>query len=413
MNMDNKDFFDIENQIENAIDSAFKYIDKVNKTATDVRNNVMNSINYAAEDTINDMKTKFKETSDGIDKVFQNMSKKFEDGLNRGMNKLNKKDLKEQYRYIAKNPAGKYKGTFYSLFGIIGCVGFALSFIVCSFLAMLNIIFLSAFFKMILIVFFIFFLCCAYLTFKGSKIKRRIERFNKYSEILRGKNYTEIKTLGEAVSKKNKYVIKDLENMMNLEMFKEGHISNDKSYFMLGNELYKEYLNSLNSYHEREKAESIHENTSQDSPKTELNSVIENGEKYIAKIDSINCSLRGNDIYPKITEMSTITKNIIDTIRKNPNKLPLVKKFFNHYLPISLKLINSYKELNNQTIEGENIKKAKIEIEKSIDLINTAFKKLLDNLFEDVVLDVSSDISVLETLFTQEGLTENEFKNKR
>lgn len=411
--MNNNDFFDFENQIENAINNAFKYIDKANKTATDVRNNVMNSINDAAEDTISGMKTKFKETSDGIDKTFQNMSKKFEDGINQGISKLNNKEHKEQYRYIAKNPAGKYKGIIYSVLGIIGCVAFALSFIVCSFLAMLNIILISAIFKVTLIVLFVFFLCCTYLTVIGGRVKKRTERFNKYAEILRSKNYSEIKTLAEAVSKKNKYVVRDLENMMELAMFKEGHISDDKSYFMLGNEVYQEYLNSLKSYSEREKAESLHENISQDASNSELKKVIDSGEKYITEIDTINYSLRGNDICPKISEMSSVTKNIIDTVRNNPDKLPLVKKFFNHYLPISLKLINSYKELNDQTIEGENIRKAKNEIEISINLINTAFKKLLDNLFEDVVLDVSSDISVLETLFNQEGLTDDDFKKKK
>lgn len=61
-------------------------------------------------------------------------------------------------------------------------------------------------------------------------------------------------------------------------------------------------------------------------------------------------------------------------------------------------------------MQGENIKTAKNEIEKSINLINTAFENLLDDMFEDVVLDISSDISVLETLFKQEGLTKNDFE---
>ncbi|MFR3072426.1 MAG: 5-bromo-4-chloroindolyl phosphate hydrolysis family protein, partial [Paeniclostridium sp.] len=87
-----------------------------------------------------------------------------------------------------------------------------------------------------------------------------------------------------------------------------------------------------------------------------------------------------------------------------------VNKFINHYLPITIKLINSYKDMNNQLVQGENIENAKIEIEKSIDLINSAFENLLDDLFEDVVLDISTDISVLKTLFKQEGLAENDFK---
>ena len=36
----------------------------------------------------------------------------------------------------------------------------------------------------------------------------------------------------------------------------------------------------------------------------------------------------------------------------------------------------------------------------------------LDDLFEDIRLDISTDISVLKTLFKQEGLDEEDFKNK-
>ena len=403
--MNNNDFFHIENQIENAINSAFKYINYANRKATDIRENIMDNISDTAEDTIHDIKSKFHEGSDSIETKFQKMSEKFEHGVN----KLNKKEQKEIYKYISKKPSGKYKGMIYYVLGITGSVAFAISFAACSILTMFNSKIIRLGVNMTLGTLFVFFVGSVILAFRGWKIRKRLERFNKYSDILKGKNYSEISKLSESVSKKNKFVLKDIEKMMSLNMFKEGHISEDKSYFMLGDEVYEEYLNSMKAYSERSKEEA--DNTV-DQDKSELSLVIENGEKYISEIESVNYSLRGNNIYTKLNEMANITKNIIDNVRKNPDNLPLVKKFFNHYLPISLKLIYSYRELNAQTIEGENIRKAKNEIENSIDLINTAFRKLLDNLFEDVVLDVSSDISVLETLFTQEGLTEDDFKKK-
>lgn len=403
--MNNNDFFDIENQIENAINSAFKYINYANRKATDIRENIMDNISDTAEDTIHDIKSKFHEGSDSIETKFQKMSEKFEHGVN----KLNKKEQKEIYKYISKKPSGKYKGMIYYVLGITGSVAFAISFAACSILTMFNSKIIRLGVNMTLGTLFVFFVGSVILAFRGWKIRKRLERFNKYSDILKGKNYSEISKLSESVSKKNKFVLKDIEKMMSLNMFKEGHISEDKSYFMLGDEVYEEYLNSMKAYSERSKEEA--DNTVEQD-KSELSLVIENGEKYISEIESVNYSLHGNNICTKLNEMANITRNIIDNVRKNPDNLPLVKKFFNHYLPISLKLIYSYRELNTQTIEGENIRKAKNEIENSIDLINTAFRKLLDNLFEDVVLDVSSDISVLETLFTQEGLTEDDFKKK-
>ena len=63
--------------------------------------------------------------------------------------------------------------------------------------------------------------------------------------------------------------------------------------------------------------------------------------------------------------------------------------------------------MDAQPIGGENIQKAKAEIEATLDTLNAAFEKLLDNLFQDTAWDVSSDISVLNTMLYQEGLQED------
>ena len=55
---------------------------------------------------------------------------------------------------------------------------------------------------------------------------------------------------------------------------------------------------------------------------------------------------------------------------------------------------------------------AKEEIKKSLDVINQAFEKLLDSLFEDDALDISTDISVLQTMLAQEGLTGSDFSQE-
>ena len=80
-----------------------------------------------------------------------------------------------------------------------------------------------------------------------------------------------------------------------------------------------------------------------------------------------------------------------------------------YYLPTTLKLVNAYREFEQQPAQGENIRSAKEEIKKSLDVINQAFEKLLDSLFEDDALDISTDISVLHTMLAQEGLTGSDF----
>ena len=77
-------------------------------------------------------------------------------------------------------------------------------------------------------------------------------------------------------------------------------------------------------------------------------------------------------------------------------------------MPTTEKLVNAYRELDEQTIQGENITKAKGEIARTLDTINEAYEKLYDSMYVDVAMDVSSDIAVLKTLFAQEGLAGDE-----
>ena len=81
-----------------------------------------------------------------------------------------------------------------------------------------------------------------------------------------------------------------------------------------------------------------------------------------------------------------------------------------YYLPTTIKLLQAYQDLDAQPVQGENIISSKKEIEKTLDTLNRAFEKLLDDLFQETAWDVSTDISVLHTMLAQEGLTEDGLK---
>ena len=195
-------------------------------------------------------------------------------------------------------------------------------------------------------------------------------------------------------------------------MFTEGHIDDEKNYFMLNDDVYTDYLKLKKQQMDKEeldKKAKLNRNIN-DSEEEELNSIIKMGRKYIEEIKSVRNELYKEEIALKIDKLQGIANQILNYVEQNPKKLQEVNKFINHYLPITIKLINSYKDLTKQTVQGDNIMNAKNEIEKSIDIINNAFENLLDDLYEDIVLDISTDISVLKTLFKQEGLTEEDFK---
>ena len=104
-------------------------------------------------------------------------------------------------------------------------------------------------------------------------------------------------------------------------------------------------------------------------------------------------------------------RRIFDRVQAHPEVEPDLKKLMDYYLPMTVKLLNAYAEMDAQPVQGETIQASKIEIEKTLDTLNAAFAKLLDDLFQDAAMDVSSDISVLNTLLAQEGLTDDGLSN--
>lgn len=68
-------------------------------------------------------------------------------------------------------------------------------------------------------------------------------------------------------------------------------------------------------------------------------------------------------------------------LKQKPEQLPKLRKFMQYYMPTTLKLVQTYQELDTQPAAGENIQQSKAEIEKTLDTINLAYEKLLDSFF--------------------------------
>ena len=105
--------------------------------------------------------------------------------------------------------------------------------------------------------------------------------------------------------------------------------------------------------------------------------------------------------------MEMLVDRIFDRVEQKPDTVSDIRKLMDYYLPMTMKLLQAYEDLDAQPVQGENIISSKIEIEKTIDTLNVAFEKLLDDLFQDTAWDVSS---VLNTMLAQEGLTEDEIR---
>ena len=137
----------------------------------------------------------------------------------------------------------------------------------------------------------------------------------------------------------------------------------------------------------------------------ELQSVIYQGKRAIADIRRLNDEIPDERISAQIDLIERLTAQIFDCVRKNPKKLSQIRQFLNYYLPTTIKLMEQYVTLQNQSLKTENITEGMQKIEDLLDKVIIAFQRQLDSLFEADVVDITADIRVMEQMMASEGLT--------
>ena len=110
------------------------------------------------------------------------------------------------------------------------------------------------------------------------------------------------------------------------------------------------------------------------------------------------------DVAARLESIAKTAAKIRDALVESPGDLPKVRRFLNYYLPTTEKLASKYATLVAQEADSTNIKEASLAIENALAQVDTSFANQLDALFADDALDVSTDITVLETLLARDNL---------
>lgn len=249
--------------------------------------------------------------------------------------------------------------------------------------------------------------------------KKRLKRAERYLQLCDYRVYGQIENLARGTGKSKNYVIKDLQKMLALGIFPEGHLDEQKTCFMLNDVVYRQYLEAeknrrlreLESRKALEDRNAENQNTARPEPeatpqqKSELQTMMDEGTGYIRKLRNLNDRIPGEVISAKLFCLENLLKDIFESVKQHPEQMDRMHKLMSYYLPTTLKLVESYESFDKVSSPSPEIIKAKTEIENTLDTINQAFRELLNSLFQDTVFDVTTDAQVLKTMLAKEGLT--------
>ena len=135
----------------------------------------------------------------------------------------------------------------------------------------------------------------------------------------------------------------------------------------------------------------------------EADAVIAKGQEMLHTIRAENDAITDEVLSGQMDELERLCVQIFTTVAEKPQKAPQIRKFMNYYLPTTLKMLASYRTMNDRGVSVTDMTEARATTIRGMGMVLTACQKQLDNLYKDTMLDVSTDIDVLEQMLKRDG----------
>lgn len=136
-----------------------------------------------------------------------------------------------------------------------------------------------------------------------------------------------------------------------------------------------------------------------------LDAALEQARDDLERLESLNARIPDAALSAQIDRMERAGGAILQQVREHPEKGRGIRKFVTYYLPTAVKILTTYADLSASGAGGENAKSLMAEVERNAGTIAAAFEAQLDALFAGEVLDVSTDIAVLDSMLSGDGLS--------
>ena len=136
--------------------------------------------------------------------------------------------------------------------------------------------------------------------------------------------------------------------------------------------------------------------------------VITRGQEIIHNIRVENAAIPDPRLSSQMESICDKCEQIFRSVSEAPSKAPQVRKFMNYYLPTTLKMLANYRTMQDRGVSYQEMMSARDTTVRGLNMILTACQKQIDSLHRENMLDISTDIDVLEQMLRRDGYMENE-----
>lgn len=143
-------------------------------------------------------------------------------------------------------------------------------------------------------------------------------------------------------------------------------------------------------------------------PQSTLQSEASASKAYIDQINEYNTTIPDEKLSEALYSTTAMLKHLDILQTKYPKSNHKLDKLYQHYLPILLEILKNYVAVVNAHADKDEVAAVKQKLMKTIILINEAIKNITSSLFDEEMMNLSADMTVLENILKQDGLVRDE-----
>ena len=131
-------------------------------------------------------------------------------------------------------------------------------------------------------------------------------------------------------------------------------------------------------------------------------------KKQNKEIVSLIPKVESLDTRKNLSTIHDTVNKIIATIETSPKKAKRIDNFFDYYLPVLIKIVNRYDEVENQRLISKEGKEFMVKADKMIADTKKAFEQILASLYQNDIMDADAEMTVYNLMLKADGIAGDE-----
>ena len=101
----------------------------------------------------------------------------------------------------------------------------------------------------------------------------------------------------------------------------------------------------------------------------ELDKMLKDGRMAVSEMKRLDDNIADAGISADIVRLEQVSQKIFDEVKRDPEKLPQIRKFMDYYLPTTLKMLTGYRKMDERKVEGKNADATRQQIRSAMDVV--------------------------------------------